>query len=426
MLHNEHIIPIVLIVLLTTTPLTTITILNAHAQQEMTPIQTFETTDQYNKIAFSADGKHIAAMSTTTDNLAVFNQTHKLWNTQIPHINTIAMSENANIIATATNTGIQLFNTNNPAPQQHYDLDYENPMITLSGDGAILAYAATTTHPNGTTSTTLYLFETGNLTPTWHTTLQGTLESLSTSHNGNHTTITTNQPAALHLFTKQQQTPLWTYNFEEHSGAAKISSDGNYIIATGGNLISENGLRIHRFTRQSQLPNYIKIISELAPTPRLTVAQQGTIFALAFAETNRLIFFNLDLPPYGYGPGSVLNITLPSKPTAIAMSSNGKYTAVGTETGIYIYEYTNKELSLTKQYTNNNPHITDIAMTPDGQHLTATTTTTIYLFNIQEVQNGTYLWPQIIFPATIITATSIALIYVLRRKRKPQKPTNTN
>jgi hypothetical protein len=108
------------------------------------------------------------------------------------------------------------------------------------------------------------------------------------------------------------------------------------------------------------------------------------------------------------------------------MSSDGKYTAVGTDTGIYIYEYTNKELILTKQYTNGNPHITNIATTPDGQHLTATATTAIYLFNTQETQNGTYLWPQIIFPATLIIATSIALIYVLRRKHKPQKPTNTN
>jgi WD40 repeat protein len=270
------------------------------------------------------------------------------------------------------------------------------------------------------------MFQTATLTPTWHTTLHGTLESLSTSDNGNHTTITTNQPANLHLFTKQHQTPLWTYNFGEHSGAAQISNDGNYIIATGGNLTEQYGLRVHRFKHQSPLPNYIKIISELPPTPRLTVASQGSIFALGFAETNRLIFFNLDLPPYGYGPGSVLNITLPSKPTAIAMSSEGKYTAVGTDTGIYVYDYMNKELILTKQYTNNNPHITDTAITPDGQHLAATTTTTIYLFNTQETQNGTYLWPQIIFPATIIIATSIALIYVLRRKHKPQKPTNTN
>jgi hypothetical protein len=425
MLHNERIIPIILIALLTTTPLTTITILNAHAQQEMTPIQTFETTDQYNKIAFSADGKHIAAISNTTENLAVFNQTHKLWNTHIPQISSLAMSENANIIATATNTGIQLFNTSSPTPQQHYNLNYENPTITPSGDGSTLIYAATTTNQNDTTSTTLYLFETGTLTPTWHTTFEGSLNSLSTSGNGNYTTITTNQPAALYLFTKQQQTPQWTYNLGEHAGAAQISQNGNYIITTGGNQTSENNLRVYRFNHQTSQPGYIKIISELVPTQRLAVASQGTIFTLAFAETNRLIFFNLDLPPYGYGPGSVLNITLPGKPTATVMSSDGKYTAVGTDTGIHIYEYANTELTRTKQDTNNNLHILDIALTPDGQYLAATTPDKIYLFDIQRTGNDTNFWLYIAALAIIILAISTTSVYILRRKRKPQKPTNT-
>jgi WD40 repeat protein len=332
------------------------------------------------------------------------------------------MSENASLIVTATITGIQLFNISSPTPQKHFDPDHKNPMIALSGDGSTLAYAATTTNQN---DTTLYLFQTGTLTPTWHTTIEGTLNSLSTSHNGNHTTVTTNQPAKLYLFTKQQQTPLWTYNFGEHAGAAEISNDGNYIIATGGNQTTENNLRVYRFSPQTSQPGYIKIISEPAPEQRLAVASQGTIFTLAFAETNRLIFFNLDLPPYGYGPGSVLNITLPGKPTATVMSSDGKYTAVGTDTGIHIYEYANTELTRTKQDTNNNLHILDIALTPDGQYLAATTPDKIYLFDIQGTGNDTNFWLYIAALAIIILAISTTSVYILRRQRKPQKPTNT-
>jgi len=351
----------------------------------------------------------------------------------VPGIHSIAVSENASLIAAATTSGLYLFNLQNPTPQQHYGLSYTNPMIALSNDGNTLAYAATSTDQIDTASTRLYLFETQNQKPTWNATLQGTLESLSISGNGNYTTITTNQPGTLHLFSKQQPTPLWTYNLGEQSGAAKLSSDGNYIIATGGNQTSEHSLRVYRFSRQSPKPNYIKIISELPPTPRVSVSSQGSIFALGFAEGNRLIFFNLNLPPYGYGPGSVLNITLPSKPTSITMSSEGKYTAVGTDTGIYIYNYMNNELSLTKQYTNGNPYITDIAITPNGWHLATTTTkqnnkhSTIYLFDVQETQNGeTDFWLQIAILATLILAVSTASVYVLRRKHKPQKPTNTN
>ena len=170
----------------------------------------------------------------------------------------------------------------------------------------------------------------------------------------------------------------------------------------------------------------IKIISELIPTQRLTVSSQGSTFALGFAESNRLIYFNLNLPPYGYGPGSVLNITLQSKPTAIAMSSEGMYTAVGTHAGIYIYEYMNRELNLTKQYTNNNPYITDIATTPDGWHLAATATSTIYLFDVVEIRNGTGFWLPITILGIIILAASAASVYIRRRKHKTQKPTNTN
>jgi hypothetical protein len=432
MLHNERITLIILIALLASTPLANITTPNAYAQQEMTPTQTFETQERYAKIAFSADGTHTAAISNTTDTLSLFNQTHTLWNTHVPGISSIAMSENASLIAAATTTGIYIFNPQNPTPQQQYDLNYENPMIALSGDGNTLAYAATSTDQNDIISTTLYLFETGKQNPTWHTTLHGTLESLSISGNGNYTTITTNQPGALYLFSKQPPTPLWTYNLGQHSGAAKISSDGNYVITTGGNLTGERSLRVYRFSPQSPQPDYIKIISELPPTPRLTVSFQGSIFALGFAENNRLIYFNLNLPPYGYGPGSVLNKSLTSKPTSTAMSSEGKYTAVGTQTGIYIYDYMNNELTLTKQYTNSNPHITDIAITPDGWHLAATATTqnnnsTIYLFDIVEIRNGhTYFWLSITILVTVVLAVSTASVYILRRKHKPQKPTNTN
>ena len=399
----------------------------------MTPTQTFETQEQYVRIAFSADGTHTAAMSNTTDTLSLFNRTHMLWSTHVPGIHSIAVSENASLIAAAATSGLYLFNLQNPTPQLHYDLSYANPMIALSNDGNTLAYAATSTNQNDIITTRLYLFETENQNPTWHTTLQGTLESLSISGNGNYTTITTNQPGALHLFSKQQSTPLWTYKFGEQSGAAKLSSDGNHIIATGGNPTSERSLRVYRFSRQSPQPNYIKIISELPPTPRLSVSSQGSIFALGFAESNRLIFFNLNLPPYGYGPGSVLNITLPSKPTSITMSSEGKYTAVGTDTGIYIYKYMNNELSLTKQYTNANPYITDIALTPSGWHLAATATkqnnkhSTIYLFDVQETRNGDIgFWLRITILAIVVLAVSTASVYVLRRKHKPQKPTNTN
>ena len=424
MSHHEHITLILIITLLASTPLATVISPNASTQQEMTPTQTFETHEEYFKLAFSADGNHIAAISNETDTLTLFNRIDTLWNTHVPGISSIAISENASLIVAGANSGVYIFTTQNPTPQRRYDLNYPNPLIALSNDASTLAYAATTM---------LYVIQTGNQNPTWNTTLQGTLESLSIAGNGNYISATTNHPGTLYLFSRQQPTPTWTYNLGENSGATRLSHSGEYLIATGGNQTSQNPTRIYRFRTQSALPNYIKIISELASTQETALSSDGSIFAINQAVSKRLIFFNLNLPPYGYGPGSVLNISLPSKPTSISMSLDGKYTVVGTDNGIYLYQYQNRQLTLTKQYTANTPSITDIAISGNGSHLAALGNTpqnsknsAVYLFNLQETRDTPpNLLPQLTLLTISIIIGSTAIIYTLRKKQKPQKPSST-
>ncbi len=427
---NRNITLILIITLITSTTLTTITSLNTYAQQEMTPAQTFEAQDENIKLAFSADGKYIAAMSNETDTLSLFNHTGTLWTTTVPGIHSIAISENASPIAAGADSGIYLFNTQTPTPHTHYNLNFESPTIALSDNGNTLAYAATTTNTNSETVTALYLFETQNQDPTWHTTLQGSLKSLSISGNGSRLTISTNHPAALHLLSTQQPTPLWTHDFQEQSGAAKLSQNGDYIITTAGNQTSQDPTRIHRFQQQSPLPNYSKLISEQPPAQQIAVSANGQIFAISLPTSNRLVFFNLDLPPYGYGPGSVLNISLPSRPVSLSISLDGKHTVVGTTTGIYLYQYQNSQLTLKKQYTTNKPSIIDIAISSNGSYIVAAAKTqqnqkytAIYLFNLEETRDS---FSDILLPialvaiAVIVAATTTAL--PLRRKHKPQKP----
>jgi len=430
--HRAHKTLILMITLIASTTLAAHISANAYAQQEITPTHTFETQDEYVKLALSANGNYIAAISNETDTLAVFNRTNMLWSASVTGVHSVAVSENASLIAAAATSGLYIFSLKSPTPQTHYNVVFMNPLIALSNDGSTLALA----EQNSDTSTRLLLFEPPNQNSTWTTTIQGTLESISTSSNGTYITASTSHPGTLHLFSKQQPTPSWTYSFGEQCTGAHLSQNGEYIIAVGGNQTDTYSMRIQRFRTTNASPNYVKLISELPSAQGMTVSSNGSIFAITYAKSNRLIFFNLDLPPYGYGPGSVLNVSLPARSVATSMSNDGRHIAVGTEEGIYTYEYLNKQLTLAKQYTVDRPFIFDIALSANGSYLAAAATKSqqqpdskepaIYIFDLQETRDSfTNLWLQTAFLIVIVFVVVTAVVLIRRRKQKPQKPSDT-
>jgi hypothetical protein len=168
----------------------------------------------------------------------------------------------------------------------------------------------------------------------------------------------------------------------------------------------------------------MKVISELPSFSGLAISANGSIFAITHA--NSLMLFNLDLPPYGYGPGSVLRATLPSHRISMTMSSDGRHLIVGTVEGVFTYEYADHQLTLKKQYVANNPFITDVASSASGQFITAAAIVSenreysaIHFFDTSTESPITQVtpWVQLAVLAIIVTIVSAATLCVLRRIR---------
>jgi len=418
-----------MITLLFSTVLTAIVPLEASAELEMTPEWTIDSENEFTEIAVSADGTYIAAAINNANRLYVFRGNESLWYSTVGLVHSLAMSADGKYIAVGAENTLYLFSVHNSTPQLKYQLTYGNSKVATSADGNATAVGTTPHNHNNTLETRLHLFQKDEDTPTWTSTIAGVLESLSISDDGSYVAASTSKPGCLYLFAKEHETPLWIYDFGERSGGAKISSNGNYIVAVGGNQTGYKEMRIYRFLRQTSQPNYVKVISELPSFQGVSISANGSIFAISYTEANRLIMFNLELPPYGYGPGSVLNVSLPSPRVSLSMSADGKHIIVGTLEGLFTYEYVNRQLELKNHYTVNKPFINDVASSIDGRYLVAAVTVRprdnknsmiCFFDNFKEPKADVanpWLQPALIITAAVILATATFILHKKRKKR---------
>jgi hypothetical protein len=398
------------------------------AGHEMTPEWTIDSENEFIEIDVSADGEYIAAAINNTNRLYVCRGNESIWYSSVGLVHSLAMSADGKYIAVGAESMFYFFSVHNSTPQLAYQLTYGNAKVATSADGNATAVGTTSHNTNNTLETRLHLFQKDEDTPTWTSTITGVLESLSISDDGSYVVASTSKPGSLYLFAKEHATPLWVYNFGERSRGAKISGNGNYVVAVGGNQTGYKEMRIYRFLRQTSQPNYVKVISELPSFQGVSISANGSIFAISYAEANRLIMFNLELPPYGYGPGSVLNVSLPSPRVSMSMSADGRHIIVGTLEGLFTYEYVNRQLELKNHYTVNKPFINDVASSADGRYVAAAVTVRLkdnknsmicFFDNFKEPKADiAHPWLQ---PALIVVTAAVILAtatFILRRKRK--------
>jgi len=400
------------------------------AQEEMMPQWGIENGGEFTKVAVSADGEHIAAVANNTNMLYVFQSKETLWNASIDSVYSLAMSADGRYVAVGAKSNFYLFNAVNSTPQLKYQLAHESSLVAVSADGGVSAVG--TSSPIGTSNagTVLYLFERERHAPVWNNPVPGVLESLSMSDDGNYIAVSTSSPGVLYLFTKERMTPLWSYDFGERGGGAKISGNGDYIVAVGGNQTGGKSMRVYRFLRQGSTPNYIKVISELPSYQGLSVSANGSIFAISYAESNYLVFFNLELPPYGYGPGSVLNVSLPSSRVSMSMSSDGRHVIVGTARGVFVYEYLNRLVNLRKRYVVDEPFINDIAASSDGRFIIAAATvrlqnskrSVIYIFDNFDESQVSFVGSWLEFGLAIVAVVVILAVELFFLRKKYREP----
>ena len=168
-----------LIVLLFSTTLVTMISNEVMAQQEMTPKWVIEKEGEITKLAISADGRYIAAATNNTNMLYVFRGNESLWYSSVDIVQSLAMSADGNHIVVGAKGYFYFFDIQNSTPQLKFQLDYENSMVAISGDGNIAVVGTTPYTTNSSAETKLYLFEKEETIPTWNNTFPGILESLS-------------------------------------------------------------------------------------------------------------------------------------------------------------------------------------------------------------------------------------------------------
>jgi WD40 repeat protein len=267
------------------------------------------------------------------------------------------------------------------------------------------------------------VFERGQSQPSWTKTLLGVLESLSLSSNGDYFVASTSLPGVLYLFSREQEAPLWSYSFGERSGGVKISGDGEYVVATGGNQSVRYGKRIFLFYTENSTPRYMKIIPELPSRWGVSVSSGGLVFAVSYTGRTDLVLFDMIVRPYS--ARSIRDVSLSANGGLLSMSLDGRHVFVGTLSGMFVYEYLNNELALKSQYTTNGFIIYDVACSSDGKYVVAVGKSGlsgnehggISFFEMESTVNPWVQLGPIVFGVIVVVVAGIAGFIFYRRIR---------
>lgn len=356
----------VLAIILLSTALVVSVLNHIVTRQEMTPEWIYEDGNDFFRTAISADGNYLGAGTSNTSRFYIFQGNMSLWDYSVGNVHSIAMSSDGKHVAVGAGTDFYLFDSEVSSPLLKYRVGYETSLVVISPDGKHVVVGAGSSVRQANAESKLYVFEWGKTIPTWTKTLQGVLESLSISGNGSYIVASTSLPGVMYVFVREQETLLWSYSFGDWGGGVRISSGGDYIVAIGG---SEDDYSLFQFLRERESQRYQKLILEPPSHRGLSASSNGSIFAISYTSRNELILFDMNIQPYS--PSSIHRVSLPASRVSMFMSSDGRYIFIGTSEGIFVYEYFNNRLSLTRQYTYNKPTIYDVASSPDGRYLVA-------------------------------------------------------
>ena len=244
------------------------------------PLWTYKVEDyEISSISISANGDYIFATSQDDDYTSFFFSKESdvpLWTCGYSclgdWIETSAMSDDGEYIVLSTESkNIYLLNKDSNTPLWNYSARGHISVIDISSDGEYIAVGAGYwNEPNSTLS----LFGKADNTPLWEANItvnEGGIGSIAISADGayialgslNYTTDDTNgfKNNNIHLFGKDSNIPLWTYNLGEDcycmALSIAISADGEYI-AVG----TDNG-KLHLFNKDSNIPLWSYITSRM-------------------------------------------------------------------------------------------------------------------------------------------------------------------
>lgn len=199
--------------------------------------------------------------------------------------------------------------------------------VQLSDDGRYLVASGYIDHYGY-----VFLFNTSSSTPLWTFTVPIQYENLKVSITADGSYIVVSGLPDIYLFSKDSGKPVWKKRLADAPTLAKISRDGNYIVASSPYWFDYSivGPVVFVLNKNGDILWYTKLDTKGVVTS-LDLSWNGTSFALAtssgkiyyFKLSSREPIWSLEFPNLSEGGISDLPIWV------VAMTSDGQYVAVG-------------------------------------------------------------------------------------------------
>jgi WD40 repeat protein len=183
--------------------------------------------------------------------------------------------------------------------------------VAISSDGQYIAAGITSSAYGG-----VYLFSRDNDTPLWSYMTGDEVDLVSFSADGQYIAVASYD--TIYLFNRESENPLWSYTVER--GAVEslaISSDGHYTTVG----VYYEG--VYLFSRDTGMPLWSYTIQEVNVFPEVHISSDGKFIIAANNEKIYLFTRESGTPRWSYDLGEYAR--------SISLSSDGHYIAVGSD-----------------------------------------------------------------------------------------------
>lgn len=240
-------------------------------------------------------------------------------------IENVLISNDGNYIIAAqtdrsSNSKIYLFNSSNSNPIRVFN--YSTLQVAISNDAQYIVIA----------EESLHLFNRDNSSPLWSYPSPNPANFVDISADGNYIVATMGKN--VYLFEKESSSPIWTNtpNDPYQVSRVAISSDGDYIVASADS-------NLYLFNRSSSIPLWTYVCENYIKT--LTISEDGTLIAVGISGfNNKVILFNRNNPvPLKNYSISVRSVDVSSDGTNIVVGGEGRITLLSKNSNTPIWEY---------------------------------------------------------------------------------------
>ena len=257
-------------------------------------------------------------------------------------------------------------------PEWFYDTGDQVYSVAISADGEYIVA--------GGNDDKVHLFDKDNSTPLWsYDTGFYSVDEVAISADGEYIAAGSAYynnmwQGKVYLFDKDNSTPLWNYTSYHRVNSVSISSDGEYIAA------GSSGGVVFLFNKDNSTPIWDYSIT----SSMLIVAISADGEYIAGGSTpwaNRVHLFGKDssAPLWSYETVDYVR--------TISISADGKYIAVGSDDQfVYLFD---KNSSTPLWSYGTEDHVRSVSISADGKYIVATSyDDNVYLFDNNISQNG--------------------------------------